>query len=68
MHTYIFMHVLLINQVLCPKEDLLGKYSLFTLIIFLKVKGDKKFCMNNRGTSTMIDHYVLEKLQGEEGT
>lgn len=54
MHTYIFMHVLLINQVLCPKEDLLGKYSLFTLIIFLKVKGDKKFCMNNRGTSTMV--------------
>ena len=54
MHTYIFMQVLLINQVLCPKENLLGKYSLFTLIILLKVKGDKKFCMKNRGKSTMV--------------
>lgn len=42
------------NQVLCPKGNLLGKYNLFTLNMFFKVKCDQTFCMKSRDTSTTV--------------
>lgn len=42
------------NQVFCTKWNLLGKYNLFTLNIFLKVKCDQKFCVKSRDTSTTV--------------